>query len=161
MLKHKKINTTLPIIDIVASTIIFREGGEDRRMFLVLEGTVKLYQSRNKEEIEVGAIHKNQFFGEAEMYSNKPRDYSAIAFTDAKLVIIRTPNELEKFATDNPWLSGDMMTVMVKRLATANDLLVQKRAIEQITQRPDFVVSEENKTIRPSDAPISRTVKSR
>ncbi|MEI7841010.1 MAG: cyclic nucleotide-binding domain-containing protein [Methylococcaceae bacterium] len=160
MIIPKKIQTMLPVIDIKPKTIVFREGGEDHRMFLVLEGTVKLYKKRNEEEVEVGAIYKNQFFGEMEMYTSKPRSSSAVALTDTKLVVIRTPNELEQLATDNPWLSEKMMTTMVERLASANVLLVQKRAIEPITQSPDFVVDEEDKTIRRVDIPINEVLKS-
>ena len=48
MLPALKVKTTLPIIDVKADTIIFREGGEDRRMFLVLEGSVKIYTGQDE-----------------------------------------------------------------------------------------------------------------
>jgi CRP-like cAMP-binding protein len=126
MLPAIKVKTTLPIIDVRGDTIIFREGGEDRRMFLVLEGSVKLYNERDGRETEVAIIHKHEFFGETEMYVAKPRSAAAKTVTDTKLVIIRSPRELERFATNNPWLSGKMMGTMGERLATTNELLAKK-----------------------------------
>ncbi len=128
MLPALKVKTTLPIIDVKADTIIFREGGEDRRMFLVLEGSVKIYTGQDEKEVEVSVIHKYEFFGETEMYVKKSRSASAKTAMDTKLVVIRNPQELEKFATHNPWLSGKMMATMGERLAITNDLLARKIA---------------------------------
>lgn len=128
MLPALKIKTTLPIIDVKAGTIIFREGGEDRRMFLVLEGSVKIYTGQDEKEVEVSMIRKYEFFGETEMYVKKPRVTSAKTAMDTKLVVIRNPHELEQFATSNPWLSGKMMATMGERLAITNDLLARKIA---------------------------------
>jgi CRP-like cAMP-binding protein len=126
MLPALKVKTTLPIIDVKGDTIIFREGGEDRRMFLVLEGSVKIYNEHDEKETEVATIRKYEFFGEAEMYIAKPRTANAKTLSDTKLVIIRSPRELERFATNNPWLSGKMMGTMGKRLAVTNELLARK-----------------------------------
>jgi CRP-like cAMP-binding protein len=128
MLPAIKVKTTLPIIDVKGDTIIFREGGEDRRMFLILEGSVKIYTGHDEKEAEVAIIHKYGFFGEIEMYIATPRSASAKTVMDTKLVVIRNPQELERFATNNPWLSGKMMTTMGERLAITNDLLARKIA---------------------------------
>jgi CRP-like cAMP-binding protein len=128
MLPALKVKTTLPIIAVKADTIIFREGGEDRRMFLVLEGSIRLYTTHDEKDTEVAMIRKHEFFGETEMYVEKPRRTSAKTAMDTKLVVIRSPRELENFATSNPWLSGKMMATMGERLAITNDLLARKIA---------------------------------
>ena len=144
MLPALKVKTSLPIIDVKTDTIIFREGGEDRRMFLVLEGSVKLYTTHDEKETEVVVIRKYEFFGETEMYVAKPRSASAKTAADTKLVVIRNPLELEQFATNNPWLSGKMMGTMGERLAVTNELLARKIG-SLVTQRPEFDIPTHTK----------------
>lgn len=157
MLPAIKVKTTLPIIDVKGGTIIFREGGQDRRMFLVLEGSVKIYIGQDEHETEVASIRKYEFFGETEMYVQTPRSASAKTVTDAKLVVIRSPQELEKFATNNPWLAGKMMSTMGERLAATNDILAIKIAN---TIAPAPVTSIDSLTnIHGEDAKIRKIVR--
>lgn len=158
MLPAIKVKTTLPIIDVKPGVMIFKEGGEDKRMFLILDGNVKLYTERSDgAEVEVAVVHKYQFFGEIEMFSNKPRSTSAKVLTDAKLVIIRNPTELEKFASDNAWLSGKMMTSMGEKLAIANTLLANKLGSPNI-QSSAFTV-ETSKKIHGEDVSTTTIVR--
>lgn len=157
MLAPIKIKTTLPVIDVKAGTMIFKEGGRDKRMFLVLEGSVKLYAENDDGEATAAVIKKHQFFGEIEMYADQPRSTSAEVLTDAKLVVIRTPGELEKFATENSWLSGKMMETMGERLATTNVLLARKLGNVSI-QSPAFEV-ESNKPVHGRDTTIRKIIR--
>ncbi len=159
MLPAIKVKTTLPIIDVKPEVMLFKQGGEDKRMFLILEGNVKLYKEHDDgTEVEVDVIHKYQFFGEIEMFSNKPRATSAKAITETKLVIIRSATELEKFASDNSWLSGKMMTTMGERLAVANSLLANKLGSETI-QSPAFKV-ETSRQIHGEEVTTAKIVRS-
>ena len=122
------LNTKLPVIDVAADEVIFKAGSQDRRMFLLLEGEIKIYTQGESKEIEIAVIEQYQFFGEIEMYVDKPRSENAKALVNSKLVVIRTPSELERFTLDNPWLSGKMMETMGERQAVANTLLAKKLA---------------------------------
>lgn len=149
MLPALKVKTTLPIIEVTADTLIFKEGGEDRRMFLVLEGSIRLYTTKDEKETEVAVVNKHEFFGEVEMYVEKPRTVSAITTAHTKLVVIKTPQELEQFATLNAWLSGKMMTTMGERLVVTNDLLAKKFAGTSVAPAP---VAESVSNIRSNNA---------
>lgn len=117
---------SLPIIKVKADTIIFKEGAYDKTMFIVLEGSVKIYVERNDEEVELAIIKKYDFFGEMALYRNRPRSAFAKTLTDAKLVVIKTQMQLEQFITENPPFAGKMMVIMGNRLASTNDLLLEK-----------------------------------
>jgi CRP-like cAMP-binding protein len=117
---------SLPIVNVKADTIIFKEGATDKTMFIVLEGSVKIYVERNDEEVELAIIHKYDFFGEMALYRNRPRSAFAKTMTDAKLVVIKTQMQLEQFITENPSFAGKMMVIMGNRLAASNDLLLEK-----------------------------------
>ena len=59
MLPAIKVKTTLPVIDVKSDVMIFKQGGEDKRMFLILDGNVKLYtEHEDGTEVEVAVIHK-------------------------------------------------------------------------------------------------------
>jgi hypothetical protein len=62
------------------------------------------------------------------LYVEKPRTDNAKAVVDSRLVVIRSPSELERFTMDNPWLSGKMMATMGVRQAATNTLLAKKLA---------------------------------
>lgn len=128
---RKKVITKLPIIEINADTIIFEEGWSDYKMFLILEGRVQLYNEvESGVEVEVAVLKEHQFFGELEMYTHRPRATSAKMITPVKLLVIRTPIELEEFINDNQWLTGKIMETMSERLTVASDLLAKKISSE-------------------------------
>lgn len=138
----------LPIIKVKADTIIFREGAYDKTMFIVLEGSVKIYVERNGEEVEIAVIHKNDFFGEMAIYRNRPRSASAKVIEDSRIVVIKSRMQLEQFITENPSFAGKMMGVMGNRLASTNDLLLEK--IGELTTKSksiEFSVEEDENGI--------------
>lgn len=116
----------LPTIKVKADTVIFKEGGYDKTMFIVLEGSVKIYVMRNDEEVELAVIHKFDFFGEMALYRNRPRSANARVLEDTKLVVIKNQMQLGQFITENPTFAGKMMVIMGNRLANSNDLLLEK-----------------------------------
>jgi CRP/FNR family transcriptional regulator, cyclic AMP receptor protein len=109
----------LPVITIKEGQIIFEENQLDRRMFLVLEGAVQLYVTRNGHEANLETVDQYEFFGEIEMYKNRPRSMSARALAKTRLAVIKTRMQLEQFIAENPQFSGKMTRLMGKRLADA------------------------------------------
>jgi CRP/FNR family transcriptional regulator, cyclic AMP receptor protein len=132
----------LPTIKVKANTVIFKEGDYDKTMFIVLEGSVKIYVLRNDEEIELSVIEKYDFFGEMALYRNRPRSAFAKTIEDTKLVVIKTRIQLEQFIQENPTFAGKMMVIMGNRLANTNDLLLEKMGEsskeEQKIEKPAF-----------------------
>lgn len=100
-----------------ANTVIFSEGSIDKTMFIVLEGSVQLYVTRLGHEVELEVIHQHEFFGESEMYRNRPRSVSAKAITDTRLIYIKTRLQLEQFSSQYPPFAGKMVRIMGQRLA--------------------------------------------
>jgi CRP-like cAMP-binding protein len=131
-----------PVIKAKAGTVIFKEGSVEKIMFIVLEGSVKIYVERNDDEITLAVINKNDFFGEMAIYRNRPRSASAKVITDARLVVIKNRLQLEQFIGENPAFAGKMMVIMGNRLANMDDLLMEK--IDELsTKRAEFSGDEE------------------
>lgn len=100
-------------------TVIFKEGDIDRRMFIVLDGEVSTYVIRNGAEVQLAVVGKHDFFGEIEMYGNKPRGTSAKAIADTRVVVVKNRMQLEQFIGQYPAFSGKILRMMGERLATA------------------------------------------
>ncbi|MEN9898405.1 MAG: hypothetical protein RLZZ66_2054 [Pseudomonadota bacterium] len=113
----------LPVRKFKSGTIIFEEGSYGVMMYIVVEGSVQLYVVNNKKEVELSVVHKNDFFGEIEMYGNSPRGFSARTLSDTRLVCIKNRMQLEQFFAEHPAFSGKMMRIMGERLATTTALL--------------------------------------
>jgi CRP/FNR family cyclic AMP-dependent transcriptional regulator len=111
MLLTKKLN---------AGTLIYSEGSSDKTMYIVMEGSVSLFVNRHGNEVELAVIHKNEFFGEIEMFHNKPRATSAKAITNVRLIYIKNRMQLDQFIAQNPAFSGKMIRMMGERLANAS-----------------------------------------
>lgn len=109
----------LPVINVKAGEIIFEEGKNDHRMFILLKGSVQLYVTRNGKEIELETVEQYQFFGEIEMFQKKPRTLSAKALINSRMAVIKSRMQLEQFMSEHPEFSGKMTRMMGHRLAQA------------------------------------------
>lgn len=107
-----------------AGSLIFSEGSSDKTMYIVMEGSVKLFVTHHSNEVELAVIHKNEFFGEIEMFHNKPRSSSAKAITNVRLIYIKNRMQLDQFIGQYPAFSGKMIRMMGERLANASALLL-------------------------------------
>lgn len=114
----------LPTITVKEGQIIFEEHQHDRRMFLVLDGSVQLYVTRNGHNADLDTVNKFEFFGEIEMYKNRPRSMSAKALATTKLAVIKTRMQLEQFIAEHPQFSGKMTRLMGQRLADAQSAVL-------------------------------------
>ncbi len=101
-------------------TIIFKEGDNDKTMFIILDGDVKLYVTRSGSEVELSVIGTHDFFGEIEMYGHKTRCMSAKSLTTVRLVVIKNRMQLDQFIGQYPSFSGKILRIMGERLALAN-----------------------------------------
>lgn len=111
----------LPVINVKEEQVIFEEGQNDRRMFIILDGSVQLYVTRNGKEVDLDTVGKYAFFGEIEMYKSRPRSMSAKALTKSRLAVIKTRMQLEQFISEHPQFSGKMTRMMGLRLAEAHN----------------------------------------
>ncbi|MEI6747485.1 MAG: Crp/Fnr family transcriptional regulator [Methylococcaceae bacterium] len=104
-------------------TVIFKEGDVNKSMYIILDGTIQLYVTRNGKDVELAVIGTNDFFGEIEMYGQKARCMSAKSLTPARLVIIKNRMQLDQFIGQYPSFAGKVLRIMGERLALANALL--------------------------------------
>ena len=103
---------------------IIKEGQLDRRMYIILEGSVKITLSDNDEKINVANLNKGDFFGEMSLFNDTPRSATATALEDVKLAILSDKNQLTNFLEINPKFASKMVHILATRLAKTNEILL-------------------------------------
>ncbi len=105
---------------------IIKEGNADKRMYIILEGSVKISLSDGSEKLVVAALNKGAFFGEMSLFNDAPRSATATAVGDVKLAYIENINQLKRFLELNPSFASRMAQIMARRLAKTNQILLSE-----------------------------------
>jgi CRP/FNR family transcriptional regulator len=105
---------------------IIKEGGTDKRMYIIVDGSVKITLSDGREKIDVANLEKGAFFGEMSLFNDAPRSATATAMTNVKLAYIDNTEQLQKFLYLIPSFAAKMAQIMAKRLAKTNEILIKE-----------------------------------
>ena len=81
---------------------IIKEGDQDKKMYIILEGSVKITLSDGNEKIQVALLKKGDFFGEMSLFIDAPRSATATAIGEVKLTYLQDKKQLENKYPWNP-----------------------------------------------------------
>lgn len=104
--------------------IIIKEGQLDRRMYVILEGFVKISLSDRGDKITVATLKKGDFFGEMSLFNETPRSATATALEDVKLAYLNDIKQLTNFLELNPKFAVKMVHILATRLSKTNEILL-------------------------------------
>jgi len=104
--------------------IIFREGDESLAMFVVQKGRVKLIKTGSNGNMTLATLAKGEMFGEMGILDGIPRNATAVAVGAVITQVMPRHDFLERLQAD-PKLALQVMTKLVERLRTADELLVK------------------------------------
>ncbi len=114
-----------------AGEIIFQEGQEGDYMYIILEGTVKIFKTIKGKVEELSKLEKGEFFGETAITGKKPRSASAIATQDSLTLAI----DHQAF-TDMLKTNQEIVMIILKKLA---------ERIRQANLKLEKMIKEEEK----------------
>jgi CRP/FNR family transcriptional regulator, cyclic AMP receptor protein len=101
---------------------LFLEGQEGDRLYVVLEGKMKLTRAAaDGRENLVSVLGPGEMFGELSLFDPRPRTSSASAVTDATLAAL-AHEALRPWLRERPEVSMHMLQALARRLRRANDL---------------------------------------
>ncbi|HQO02361.1 MAG TPA: cyclic nucleotide-binding domain-containing protein [Spirochaetota bacterium] len=106
--------------------IIIKKGTTDRRMFIILNGTVEILMNEGLKQISLSVLGKRDFFGEISLFNNSPRTADVIARGNVKLTFIDSIKELDDFLVLNPSFAREMAKTLAARIAHTNSLLLKE-----------------------------------
>lgn len=118
----------------MAPRVLFYTDGEriieigkiERRMYIILEGSVAITLTDGKNMIEVAELRKGDFFGEISLFNNTPRSANATAVGDVRLAYIDNLQQLKAFLLKNPNFAAKMVHILAKRLSQTDEILIGK-----------------------------------
>jgi CRP-like cAMP-binding protein len=102
------------------SEIIFREGEQGDRMFVVQSGRVKVIKETPAGEIVIAILGNGEIFGEMALFSKSPRSATVTALGDARILGIDKKKLFSTISMD-PTLVFTLLESMSHRLRTINE----------------------------------------
>lgn len=115
-----------------AGDVIFREGDTTSDMYIVLDGEVEILQQRANEPQQIAVMDAGDFFGETSFLEELPREVTAHAHTDYRLLRI-DHSTFDQIVRENPDIAVRMLRRLSQRLRKRLD--ADARAAE-ITMAP-------------------------
>jgi len=98
--------------------ILFREGDPGHEMYVVLQGSVKLFRG----DLQLAVMSKGSYFGEMSLLHDSPRSAGAAALDDVRLAVI-TKNNFDLLIRENPGLVKRLLEELAHRLEETNQKL--------------------------------------
>ena len=102
---------------------LFKEGDEGDRLYVVLEGKLKLgTTSVDGRENLLSILGPGEMFGELSLFDPEPRTATATAVTDAKLLAL-AHDQVIGLVTAHPQASLELLRRLAQRLRKSNEIL--------------------------------------
>ncbi len=118
LMKVAKIARRRPV---TPHTVVFFEGNRADAFFIVLSGSLKVFQTARDGRIKIlGTLGPGETFGELAMLEGQPRSASVEAITCVELLVIRR-NDCRKLAAETPGILWGMLESVCARLRAQND----------------------------------------
>ena len=103
--------------------VLFHEGDPGDKLYIVLDGKVKLGRtSSDGRENLLAILGPGSMFGELSLFDPGPRTATATVVTDARLASLAHAS-LRPWITDRPEIAEQLLRVLARRLRRTNDAL--------------------------------------
>lgn len=99
--------------------ILFRERESPREIYLIKEGQVEIL----KGERQIAVLGEGDFLGEMGVIDGRPRSATAVAKSDASVLVIDV-EELKKKMEEDPMV-GALITTLIRRLRETDRKLTE------------------------------------
>lgn len=107
--------------DLKKGEVLFEEGAEGDRLFILISGKIKLVHSaEDGRESVFMVLGKGDMFGELSVFDPGPRTSTAIAVTNAKVMGL-TNSDLHPWLAQHPEVSHSLLQALANRLRKANE----------------------------------------
>lgn len=113
--------------------IVCREGSKGDAVYVIREGSVKVFKMINGEKIELGSIGKNDMFGELSLFLNSRRTASIEALENTEILILDYDSVVDEISKD-PKFGMMMLKKLAHRVQDAHKVITklqgEKKSLE-------------------------------
>lgn len=108
-------------VDVPKGSVLFREGDEGDRLYVIVSGTVKLgRRAADGRENLLAVLGPAEMLGELSLFDPGPRTATATAVSPVVLAGLG-PEELESWLTGRPEVARHLLRALAQRLRRTND----------------------------------------
>jgi CRP-like cAMP-binding protein len=116
------------VVEIKRGQYVFQEGELGTEMFIIQNGRVEIRQELSGSSIQVAVLEKGDFFGEMSVLEDLPRNATARALTDAKLIPIDGAT-FDAMLRSDPEIGVRIMRKLSRRVRETDELF--RRAVKE------------------------------
>ncbi|WP_242659193.1 Crp/Fnr family transcriptional regulator [Thermostaphylospora chromogena] len=117
------LRTSVTEVKISKGQTLFREGETGDRLYVVLEGKIKLSRTApDGRENLLSVLGPGEMFGELSLFDPRPRTATATGLTDARLAGLGH-DDLRPWLTGRPEVALHLLRALAQRLRRTNDVL--------------------------------------
>ncbi len=128
-----------------AGESIFEDGSTTDCLYLLLAGTVKIAKKmKSGDEVVLGIIHQDDFFGEMELIDGRPKSAQAMAYIDCEVVALNREDYLTLLQASREFQVG-LLQMLTVRLRSVDDVVI--RHFEKYTEESKRQVDKMRKLI--------------
>jgi CRP/FNR family cyclic AMP-dependent transcriptional regulator len=102
--------------------IIFNQGDEGSRLYLIADGTVEITFGEATFKVTLARLFTGQYFGELSVFDRAPRSASAVATKRTHLMTL-DGNDVVEFVNRNPAAALRIIAELSERLRQTNELM--------------------------------------
>jgi len=111
-----------------AGHMVFNQGDAGSEMYIVADGHVNIHlPGDGSQRVSLKDIARGEYFGELALFDDKARSASALATTDAALLVL-TRDVLSTYLEARPRASMAILRTMAERLRETNTMLSERAA---------------------------------
>ncbi len=118
-------------IDLPAGQLLFAEGSDGDRAFVIKEGQLQILKSSGEREVLLAVRKSGEVIGELALIENAPRMASVRAQTDAQLLSIPQV-QFEKLLNTSPSASRALLATVLARWRSTEAMLRQNEKMAQL-----------------------------
>jgi CRP/FNR family transcriptional regulator, cyclic AMP receptor protein len=123
-----------------AGAVIFRQGDEGGRLYIIEDGEVEISYGEDKGTVTLATLFAGQYFGELSLLDGEPRSATATAVKACKLVALDREDFVE-FLTKDPDAALLILAETADRMRQTNALFsrqVSRNVLEEAEERVTF-----------------------
>jgi CRP/FNR family transcriptional regulator, cyclic AMP receptor protein len=114
---------SMVLVKVSKGNTLFKEGDDGNRLYVVLEGKLKLgITSNDGRENLLSILGPGEMFGELSLFDPGPRTATATAVTDARLLSL-AHDQVIGWVSEHPKVSLQLLGRLAQRLRRSNEVL--------------------------------------
>ena len=136
--KKKATNSAEFERDYADAELICKEGESSSEMFVIQSGSVRIFKSTAKGDLELALLTRGDFFGEMSVLEGLPRDANACAVGPTRVLVMSTGALLVRLRRD-PTFAFELLHRLSGRVRALNSRLleaIEKGGLDTSSSRP-------------------------